>query len=91
MSDPNFENGQRTRVNGEQVRLLYPEAATIDNLAAARIWAFEQISACKKGYDPRDQKRAEARAVRIVTEQSNRRIFENVMDRSCAAKRYTRS
>lgn len=70
----------RTRVNGEQVRLLYPEAVTIDNLAAARIWALEQISACKKGHDPRDKAKAEAKANRIAAERSERRIFENVMD-----------
>jgi integrase len=70
----------RTRVNGEQVRLLYPEAAIIANLPAARIWALEQIAACKKGRDPRAVAKAEVKATRIAAARSERRIFENVMD-----------
>lgn len=62
----------RTKVNGEQVRLLYPEAATITNLSHARIWAIEQIAACKKGYDPRDRAKAEAAAASIASERSER-------------------
>jgi len=69
----------RTRVSGEQVRLLYPEPATIANLAAARVWAIEQVAACQKGYDPRAHALAEAESTRITAERSERRIFENVM------------
>ncbi len=69
----------RTRVNGEQVRLLYPEPASIANLAAARVWAIEQVAACQKGYDPRVKAKAEAENALIKEERSERRIFENVM------------
>lgn len=69
----------RTRVNGEQVRILYPEAATAANLTAARIWALEQIATCKKGSDPRVKAATEAESARVAADMAERRIFENVM------------
>lgn len=43
----------RTRLWGKQIRVNYPGAATIDELAAARTWAIDTVAKAGRGEDPR--------------------------------------
>lgn len=66
----------RTRMRGEQVRLTYPGAVTIDNLDDARRWALEALSKCGAGIDPRE----EERQIELERELAQGRRFDLVVD-----------
>ncbi len=71
----------RTRLGSEQVRLTYPRAVTVDNLADARQWAHQAVEACKTGIDPRLRQQADEAAATREAERNARLKFEAVVAR----------
>ena len=67
-----------TGATGEQVRVTYPKAASIENLSDARQWARQTVDACKGGMDPREARATSEAASRLAAERAERLKFENV-------------
>jgi integrase len=76
----------RTRLGGDQVRLTYPKAVTVENLADARQWAQQAIEACKAGTDPRVALMTAEEAATAAAERERIQNFANVVDRYVARR-----
>lgn len=72
----------RTRVGrgGEQVRVTCSISVSIENLPDARKWARENVDSCKRGDDPRTDRKARIQAKQRAAEAAELRRFGRVVE-----------
>jgi hypothetical protein len=75
-----------TPLGGEQVRLTYEKAVTIENLADARLWAQQAVEQCRAGTDPRIKQVTAEEAAAAAAERERHQNFAKVVERYVARR-----